>query len=237
MCGRYTLKHVEALEDYIASLTGERPAGIKPRYNVSPAQTNPVVRRGAGAKPACVEMRWGLVPFWDKAEKPRFAPINARSEEMMAKPTFRQPVQQRRCAVPADGFYEWQRLDEKIRIPHHICLKEERPFCIAGLFEEATETRPETYCLLTTGPNKLMEAIHDRMPVILAGAALERWLTPGPISPEESLAICQPYPADRMTAWVVSTIVNNARNDVAECIAPVLSGGNDQSAGFELQSQ
>lgn len=222
MCGRYTLKHVEALAELIATITGERP-DFKPRFNVAPSQTNPVVRNSDSGQPACTEMRWGLVPFWDKAEKPKFAPINARSEEMMDKPTFRQSVQKRRCVVPADGFYEWQRLDEKTKIPHHICLREERPFFMAGIFEEATDLRPETYALLTCGPNQLMEGIHDRMPVILSAIALQQWLKPGPLSPDESHAICQPYPADQMTAWAVSSIVNSPRNEVAECIVQAMN--------------
>lgn len=223
MCGRYTLKHAETVARLIASITGEDVRTVAARYNVSPSQSNPVVRPDPAGKPTGVLMRWGLVPFWDKSEKPTFAPINARSEDMFGKPTFRQSVQKRRCVIPADGFYEWKRLDERTKIPHHICMKGDAPFFIAGLYEEATESRPETYCLLTTGPNALMEAIHDRMPVILPAPAVTRWLQPGPLSPEDAQILCRPYSAEEMTAWAVSSLVNKPANDVPDCVVPVLA--------------
>jgi putative SOS response-associated peptidase YedK len=220
MCGRYNLKNAEALAALVASLTTERPI-LKPRYNIAPSQINPVVKNGDSGRPDCVEMRWGFVPFWDQAEKPKFAPANARSEEMLGKPTFRQSVQQRRCAVPADGFYEWKRLNEKTRMPYHFALKGGGPFFIAGLYEAATATRPETYCLLTTGPNELMAPIHDRMPVILNVNTIQSWLEPGPMTPEKARSICQPYAAEQMEAWAVSPIVNSPKHDGPDCVAPL----------------
>jgi len=228
MCGRYTFQHTEALAKLIESLTGRVTTAFVPRYNVAPSQDNPVVAADESGAPSLHTMRWGLVPFWDKSEKPKFAPINARSEEMMGKPTFKQSVQKRRCAVPADGFYEWLRLDEKTKFPHLIGLKERKPFFIAGLFESATETRPETYAVLTCGPNALMQPIHDRMPVILDGPALKRWLTPGPITAEETAGICVPFDPDKMAAVKVSSVVNNARHDVPECVVPA---GSDLLSG------
>jgi len=225
MCGRYTLKHAESVARLIARITGEDVNIVAARYNVSPSQINPVVRNKDAGKPTCVLMRWGLVPYWEKSARPTFAPINARSEDMFAKPTFRQSVQKRRCAIPADGFYEWQRLDAKTKIPHHFCMKRETPFFIAGLYENATETRPETYCLLTTGPNELMEKIHDRMPVILTEDALAKWLTPGELPPETAKSICQPYDAQQMAEWAVSVMVNSPKNDLPECIVPTMGGG------------
>ena len=228
MCGRYTFQQAKALRELIESLTGESYEEFISRYNVAPSQDNPVVATDEGAaRPRLHKMRWGLVPFWDKSEKPKIAPINARSEEVMGKPTFKQSVQKRRCVVPADGFYEWKRPNERTKIPHLIGLRERKPFFIAGLYEGATDIRPETYALLTCGPNSLMAEIHDRMPVILDGAALTRWLQPGPITPEEVSSICVPYDAARMAAVRVSSVVNNARNDVPECVVPsadLLSG-------------
>lgn len=223
MCGRYTIEKAEAMRRLLELMTGET-VEIGPRYNVAPAQDNPVVAHAAGeARPRVHRMRWGLVPFWEKNEKPKFAPINARSEEMMGKPTFRQSVQKRRCAVPADGFYEWRRPDERTKIPHLISLRDRAPFFIAGLYEDATAIRPETYALLTCAPNRLMEPIHDRMPVILTPETLARWLRPGPITPEEVASICVPYDASAMQEWAVSSVVNNARHDVPECVVPVLN--------------
>ena len=121
--------------------------------------------------------------------------------------------------VLADGFFEWKRLDLKTKIPHFISLKYEEPFFIAGIYEAATDLHPETYALLTCGPNALMEGIHDRMPVILTEKGLERWLEPGAMEPEAVAEICVPYAPDKMVAWPVSTIVNSTKNDVPECVA------------------
>ena len=223
MCGRYTIRDPKALAEMIERITGE-VVKITARYNVAPSQTNPVVKMTGESKPQMTEMRWGIVPFWDRSEKPKIMPINARAEEMMTKPMFKQSVQERRCVVPADGFFEWHRLDEKTKVPFYIGLKDGGPFYIAGIYEKATETRPDTYALLTTGPNELMEGIHDRMPVILDEPAAKRWLEPGRHSSGEIAAMCGRYPADRMRAYPVSTVVNSPRNDIPECVQPAGTG-------------
>lgn len=223
MCGRYTFQHVESLRRLIESITGEAYAAPAARYNVAPSQENPIVAVGADGHLHGTTMRWGLVPYWDKSEKPKIAPINARSEEMLGKPMFKQAVQKRRGAIPADGYFEWQRPDERTKIPHFISLRERRPFFIAGIFEPATAARPATYALLTCTPNPLMAAIHDRMPVILPASAVGRWLGPGPLTPDDAASICVPYASGEMQAWAVSSVVNHARHDVPECIEPVLA--------------
>ena len=167
-------------------------------------------------------MRWGLIPYWEKSDKPKIAPINAKSEEAVNKPIFKQSVQKRRCLVPADGFYEWLRLDEgKFKVPYDIRLKGGRPFVMAGIFEKATETRPATFAILTTGPNDLMRKIHDRMPAILDDEEAKRWLRLGDITPEEVAAVTAPYPADDMEANPISSLVNSPRNDGPEILEPV----------------
>ena len=221
MCGRYTIKDPVALATQIAHLTGEPFEIVAARYNITPSQLNPVVRPRKGGKPAATVMRWGFTPPWSKADKPAAAHANARSEDMFTRATFKIAVQERRCVVPADGFYEWRRVDEKTRLPHHFCLKSHAPFFIAGLFAEGGATMPPTYALLTTGPNALMAPIHDRMPVMLAGAALDRWLDEGPISADEARAICQPFAANEMTEWSVDRRVNSPKNDDPACVEPV----------------
>lgn len=223
MCGRYTLQHAERLNALIASLTEAAYAAVAPRFNVAPSQENPVVAAGEDGRLHATTMRWGLVPYWDRSETPKFAPINARSEEMLGKPTFKQSVQKRRCVVPADGYFEWKRRDERTKIPYFISRKERRPFFLAGIYETATETRPATYALLTCAPNPTLAAIHDRMPVILPEPAVRRWLAPGPVTLESVSSICVPYDAADLQAWAVSSIVNNARHDVPECVEPVLA--------------
>ena len=226
MCGRYTIRDPKALAEMIERITGE-VVKITARYNVAPSQTNPVVRMADDTSPRMTEMRWGLVPFWERSEKPKFAPINARSEEMMTKPMFKQSVQERRCVVPADGFFEWHKLDEKTKVPFYIGLKDGGPFYIAGIYEKATDTRPDTYALLTTGPNELMKGIHDRMPVIMDEAEAKQWLAPGKHTPDEVTAMCGSFPAAKMRAFPVSTIVNSPRNDVPECVEPVVGYPTD----------
>lgn len=221
MCGRYTIKDPVAMAALVSRLTGEPFEIVVARYNISPSQLNPVVKPGKDGKPRCVEMRWGLVPHWKKEPTSSDARANARSEDMFSRATFKEAVQQRRCAVGADGFYEWKRPDVRTRIPYHISLKNGATFFIAGLFEASDEARPETYALLTTGPNSVMQPIHDRMPVILREQDLQRWLKPGPISPEEAREICQPFEAAEMVAWPVSPLVNSAKNDEPACAQAV----------------
>jgi len=221
MCGRYTFQHAEALRQLIESLTGESYEEYIARYNVAPTQDNPVVAPEPAGRPRRRTMRWGLVPASDPAAKPKLIHVNARSEEILGKRTFKEAVQLRRCVVPADGYYEWKRPDERTKLPYLISLHERRPFFIAGIYEEATALRPETYALLTCGPNRLMAEIHDRMPVILDAPGLARWLEPGPIGPAEMSSICVPYDDAAMQAWPVSAIVNSARHEVPECVAPV----------------
>jgi putative SOS response-associated peptidase YedK len=223
MCGRYTLQDPERLNALVASITEEAYAGLAARFNVAPSQENPVVATDPKGQRHATAMRWGLVPYWDRSETPKFAPINARSEEMFAKPTFKQSLQKRRCVVPADGYYEWKRRDERTKTPYLISLKDRQPFFFAGIYESATEVRPATYALLTCAPNPTLAEIHNRMPVILPAEAVGRWLEPGPLTEDGVRTLCVPYDAAGMQAWAVSSIVNNARNEVPECVVPVLS--------------
>ena len=130
------------------------------RYNIAPSQELPVVINDDGGRAKVATMRWGLVPFWDKSEKPKIAPINAWSEDAFAKPMFRQSIQKRRALIPADGFYVEAPPGDR-KQPFDICLKDGRPFFFAGIYEEATGIRPATYLLFTTRPNSLMAEIHQ----------------------------------------------------------------------------
>jgi putative SOS response-associated peptidase YedK len=226
MCGRYGLVDPKRMIADLVIIPGVTfPEGLLPRYNIAPSQMNPVVATDESGAPRGAFMRWGLVPFWDKSEKPKLAPINARSEDALDKPMFRQSVQKRRCLVLADGFYEWKRIDEKTKVPHFISLQDGEPFFIAGIYELATAVLPESYALLTTGPNELMEGIHNRMPVILNHEAGKRWLQPGSLAAEDFSLLCRPFESERMKAYPVSSIVNLPKNDVPECIVPTQRTG------------
>jgi putative SOS response-associated peptidase YedK len=166
-------------------------------------------------------LRWGLVPFWAKDAKPAYTTINARAEEAAQKPAFREALKQRRCLVPADAFYEWQRLDAKTKHPFAIALQSGEPYALAGLWERwrPKEGEPlETFTILTTDPNELTEPIHNRMPVILEPRDYDRWLDPGDPS-HPPVDLLRPFPAEKMLSWPVSARVGNVRNDDAQLLA------------------
>ena len=214
MCGRFIRKSVlEELARYFGVSIEDAPF-FAPSYNVAPQSFQPVVRlrQGAGAREIAL-MRWGLVPFWAKDLKIGYSTINARSEEVAGKPAFREALKRRRCLVPADGFYEWQRIDEKTKQPFAIALKSGEPCAFAGLWErwEAGEGPTlESFTILTTGPNELMQPIHNRMPVILEPGDYGRWLEAA-----DTAELLKPYPAEKMRAWPVGSRVGNVRNNDA----------------------
>jgi putative SOS response-associated peptidase YedK len=151
--------------------------------------------------------------------------INARSETLAEKPSFKNAYKRRRCLVLADGFYEWQKEEgSKAKTPMYIRLASGEPFGFAGLWE--SWSGPEgpkllSCTIITTRPNELIESIHNRMPVILPETAYEQWLNPAEQSPQQLDGLLKPYPAAQMTAYPVSTLVNSPANDRPECISPV----------------
>jgi putative SOS response-associated peptidase YedK len=169
-------------------------------------------------------MKWGLIPRWRKpGEKDSFAPINARSETILEKPMFRNLVGRHRCLVPSNGFYEWQRRDGG-KQPYFIRVEDDPTFAFAGLYDLHKEDDGEllgSYTILTTSANKLMEPIHDRMPVILRKDDEEEWLSPEVTDPVAIQHLLQPFPASEMEAYPISTAVNNVRNDGEDLIQPL----------------
>jgi putative SOS response-associated peptidase YedK len=224
MCGRYTLADPKRVNEACFLDFSVHWPDLKPRFNVVRSQLLPTIALDGDGRPVAKTMRWGLVPFWDKSEKPKITPINARSEDVTEKPMFKQAIQQRRCLVPADGFFEWKRFGEEAKQAYFIHLVDSRPFWIAGIFETGTESKPDTYALLTTRPNSLMAEIHDRMPVILTKEGAHDWLRSGPISADELGRLAGPYAAEQMRAVAVSKLVNNTRNDGPEVLAPDRAG-------------
>ncbi len=190
-----------------------------PSYNIAPQSTQPVVRlnRDSGHREMAL-LRWGLVPFWAKDAKMAYSTINARAEEAASKPAYREALKRRRCLVPADAFYEWQRLDPKTKRPFAFALASGEPYAFAGLWESwrpkaSADAAPlETFTILTTDPNELMEPVHNRMPVILEPKDYDRWLDPGDPA-RLPVDLLRPYPAGRMKAWPVSDRVGNVRNN------------------------
>lgn len=222
MCGRFTLfEPNESLRGIFGVAAADLPG---PRYNISPSQPIAAVRISPGAKPRreLVLLRWGLVPSWAKDPSIGNRMINARAETVPEKPAFRSAWKSRRCLIPANGFYEWQRRNGK-KQPWYIRMRDGKPFAIAGLWErrEDPPVEPlETCTLITTEPNDLLAPIHARMPVILAPGDFERWLSPSPEEANRLRSLLRPYPAETMEAFEIGLRVNNPGNDSPDLIEP-----------------
>ena len=219
MCGRFSIfADPERLaERFDASLPEE---GLRPRYNAGPTQELSEILKEDERHIQL--LRWGLVPFW--AEDPAIGSrmINARSETLAEKPSFRTPLKKRRCLVLADGFYEWQKTPDG-KVPMRITLKTGEPFAMAGLWEtwkEPTGDLLRTFTIITTSPNDLLEPIHNRMPVILPREHEAIWLD-NDADQGIWLDMLRPYPAELMTAYPVSKRVNYVGNDDQEVVQSV----------------
>jgi putative SOS response-associated peptidase YedK len=234
MCGRYGRRGdkqriAEWMQTHNTNVFDEfDETNLAPSYNVAPQSFQPVVRLSpeTGQRELFV-MRWGLIPYWSKDGKASFSTINAKSETVATSPAFRDAWKQRRCLVPAEWFYEWQKVDEKTKQPYAIGLSDGGMFAFAGLWEtwkdRATGQRLRTYTILTTDPNELMEPIHNRMPVILRREDYSRWLAPAEAS-HLPVDLLRPYPAEGMKAWKVDRRVGNVQNNDPSLIEPLRRG-------------
>ena len=223
MCGRFTL--VTPGESLAVQFELPAAPQLAPRYNIAPTQPVAAVRVNDAGKRELTHLHWGLIPAWSKDPGMGARMINARSETVAEKPAFRAAFKYRRCLVPTDGFYEWQKLNGK-KQPVYIKAQDGGVLAIAGIWERWTSadgSEIESCSLLTTAPNELLQPIHDRMPVIIAPADYEAWLSPQTQRPEALQPLLRPYPAALMATYPVSPLVNSPYNDSAECIRP-LSG-------------
>lgn len=229
MCGRFLLTRSP---DEIArwfNVTGPLP-NARPRYNVAPSQDILAVVYDGQAKARSLQaFRWGLVPFWAKDVKVGYSLINAMAETVAEKPSFREAFKSRRCIIPADGFYEWKKLDAKAKQPYAITLKDRGLVGFAGLWErwkdKASGEVVRSCTIITTGPNTICAPIHNRMPVILEPASYSKWLGEEPADRDELLALLKPYPAESMQAFMVGPRVGNVKNDDAGLIEPMMAAG------------
>lgn len=220
MCGRFTLTaHPQVVRDIfnLANVPGE----LEPRYNVAPTQPVAVITND---DPKTLTFhRWGLVPSWSKDIAIGNKLINARAETAHEKPAFRAAFKRRRCIIPADGFYEWQKTSDG-KIPHFIHLKGQPVFGFAGLWEiwnspEGDELR--TCTILTTDANETVSKLHNRMPVILHPDDYAEWLQPDEVKVDSLLHLMRPYESEAMALYEVSTMVNRPTVDTPELIQPV----------------
>ncbi len=220
MCGRFTL--AVPAEQVAAQFQLPTAPELAPRYNIAPTQQIAVVRAGDADRTLSM-MRWGLVPSWAKELSIGARMINARAETAAEKPAFRSAMKQRRCLIPADGFYEWQ-AQPGGKQPFHIRMADGRPFAFAGLWEQWRTPEGqwlETCTILTTSANELMRQLHDRMPVIIPPEQYALWLDPALHDTEPLQELLTPYPAEEMTARPVSKAVNKVGNDDPSLLAPV----------------
>ena len=220
MCGRFTIDIPPELLVEIFGLA-ETPA-ITPRYNISPTQQVPVIRQYADSQNHLDYLRWGLIPSWAQDESIGSKLINARSETVTEKPSFRQAIKYRRCVVPTSGFYEW-RQEGKAKQLWLIRLKDGAPMVFAGLWEtwKSPEGEVVSFTILTTAANGLVAPLHDRMPVILHPDEYRTWLDRNTTSPAGLVRLFQPYPADLMEMQRLSPLVNSVKNESADLVVPV----------------
>jgi len=208
------------------------PINYAPNWNVAPTDSLPIVRYNAKERHRTLDlMRWGLVPYWAKDLKIGFSTINAMAETVDTKPVFREAFRLRRCLVPIEAFYEWKKLGPKEKQPYAFALVGGGIMALAGLWENWKSPAGEwvrSFTVITCPPNALCAEIHNRMPVILPPARWPLWLGEDAAGAEELKAVLQPYPAEDMTMWPVSTRVGNVRNNDPSLIEPVAAA--DQRA-------
>jgi len=232
MCGRYAIttppEGIRALFRYV-----EQP-NFPPRYNIAPTQPAPIVRQerdGHGVKSRhFVLVRWGFLPGFVKDPKDFPLVINARSETLAEKPSFRNAFRRRRCLFIADAFYEWRRPPGGARKgapaaqPFLIRRQDGLPMALAGLWEAwsgPNGEEVETACIVTTSANGPMAAIHDRMPVIVEPDDFDRWLDCADEHMGDVAALMRPAPDDTLEFMPIGTAVNKVANDAPEIQAPV----------------
>ena len=222
MCGRFTLTvDAESIQMHFPWL--KVPAQMTPRYNIAPSQPIAVVPNQG--KNEVDFFTWGLIPSWAKDPKIGNKMINARSETLGEKPSFRNAYKRRRCLILADGFYEWvKQPGQKTKSPFYVQMESKEPFAFAGLWEvwESPDgSLIKSTTIITTQPNDKIATIHTRMPVILPKDSYDTWLSTEEKKPEELNHVLRPYPSEELILYPVSRSVNSPANDSPECILPL----------------
>jgi putative SOS response-associated peptidase YedK len=223
MCGRYRLsRRKQLVQEYFGTDAGE--CEWNPRYNIAPTQPVPVIRQHPTVPTRKLSLlRWGLIPSWATDPSVAARMINGRSETANVKPAFRDALTSRRCLIPADGFYEWSRTG-KAKQPYCFEVDEGALFAFAGIWDRwsgPSGNAVETCSILTTTPNAVTSAVHDRMPVILDPDNYDLWLDPGMRDVGAASGLLKPYNARLMRCYPVNTRINHVANDDEECSAPV----------------
>jgi putative SOS response-associated peptidase YedK len=223
MCGRFNfLTHQEELRERFGIRKFE--FDVNPRYNVTPSQKIATIIQDQDVK--LVGMRWGLIPFWAKELNSKYSMINARVETILEKRAYSKSFKKWRCLIPATGFYEWQKVGKKKK-PMHIRFKSKELFAFAGIYnpwKAPTDTTVLSCSIVTTSPNKLLEPIHNRMPVILRKKDEATWINPELEDTKKLFGLLKPYLNRPLEAYEISTYVNKPGNEGPQCITPSNQG-------------
>lgn len=223
MCGRYRLsRRKQIIEEYFDASNWQDD--WSPRFNIAPMQPVPVIRQHLKEPVRQIStMRWGLIPNWARDASIASGTINAKSETVANKPAFRDPLRLRRCLIPADGFYEWKRTASS-KQPFCFEVNHGELFAVAGIWD-CWKNRDgqwvKTCSILTTTPNAMTAAVHDRMPVILDPSTYDLWLDPGLQNIAAISELLKPHDARLMRCYPVSSRLNHVTNDDADCSRPV----------------
>ena len=222
MCGRYTVYMAieDVLDRWQCYAEGAVAMNWQPRYNLAPAQQGLVIVQ-ADKGNVLRTMRWGLIPRWAKDMNIGNRLINARLETLDEKSAFRSSLQRRRCIIPANGFYEWQKRASG-KAPFYITRDTGDPFCFAGLWDTWTAPTGESlnsFTIITTVPAESLKSIHNRMPLVLPRELENIWLA-GPGQDDMKLFLSLLRPEDRFVVYRVSDRVNKPANDSPELIVP-----------------
>jgi putative SOS response-associated peptidase YedK len=223
MCGRFVQAQPPDWYARFLGVDSVRTEALEPSWNVAPTDQVYAVATHQGIRQLGT-FNWGLLPFWAKDRKLSAKNINARMETAATKPAFRDSFATRRCLIPADGFYEWERREEG-KLPHYFHAADGRTLALAGLWaswrDPTTGERLRTCTIVTGRPDDLVARLHDRMPVILAEAAWEEWLDPDLADVDRVTALLRSAAAVTLAEHPVSTLVNRVDNNLPECIAPI----------------
>ena len=219
MCARFTIR---TPADLLAERFGLlQVPDLRPRFNVSPTQAIPVIGAKAGGHGRGLAMfKWGFVPHWAQDDSgPK--PVNAKAETVAQSVMFGDSLRKRRCLVPADGFYEWRTVNKK-KLPVWFHRTDNAPFAFAGVWDVWPGPRGKefTVAILTTEPNELTKAVHNRMPVILKPDDEAAWLDPAVKDPDKLMSLVGPYPAEWMSADPANPALNKPSYEGPDCLVP-----------------
>jgi putative SOS response-associated peptidase YedK len=226
MCGRYILRRIDAhrfgIEYPEPRFEEFSELRLFPRFNIAPSQPVAAIRLDRNGSRVLSGLRWGLIPHWART-KPKSQPINARAETVGTSGMFRDAFERRRCLIPADGFYEWKKIDGK-KQPYLIHLANDAAFAFAGVWErwkpDETVDPIDTCAIITTAANALMAPIHERMPAIIDEAHYDRWLDRD-IPGSDVKELLRSHEIQGLEAHAVSTSVNRPQNEGPDCVARI----------------